>query len=105
MALKTIEDRRRAPRLDLQARVEIGLLSRQARLTVRSVNLSEGGLCVRLREALEVRSRVRLRVFPSPSERPLQCAGRVSWVVQRLDLRDAPPFLYDVGLEFVQGLS
>jgi hypothetical protein len=31
----------------------------------------------------------------------MECTGRVAWVIQRLDLRDIPPFLYDVGIEFV----
>jgi len=65
------------------------------------MNLSERGICVRLQEALEVRSRVRLRLFAPPQKRPLECAGRVAWVIQRLDLRDAPPYLYDVGVEFL----
>ncbi len=70
-------------------------------LEANSLNLSEGGMCIRLKEAPEIRSQVRLRLFPTPSKKPLECAGRVAWVVQRLDLRDSPPFLYDVGLEFI----
>jgi len=31
----------------------------------------------------------------------MDCKGRVAWVVQREDLSDAPPFYYDVGIEFV----
>jgi len=31
----------------------------------------------------------------------VECTGRVAWVIQRLDLRTTPPFLYDVGVEFV----
>jgi hypothetical protein len=31
----------------------------------------------------------------------VRCTGRVAWVIQRLDLRERPPFLYDVGVEFV----
>ena len=31
----------------------------------------------------------------------MECTARVAWVIQRLDLRDIPPFLYDVGIEFV----
>jgi hypothetical protein len=52
---------------------------------------------------LDVRSLVEMEVTPegAAKRRPLKCTGRVTWVVQRLDLRDAPPFLFDTGLEFV----
>ena len=56
---------------------------------------------MRLQAALELHSRFTLRLFEEAQKRPLQCNGRVMWVVQRLDLRDEPPFLYDVGVEFL----
>jgi hypothetical protein len=70
---------------------------------------------MRLAERLEVRSLVNLQLTPnrtaaSPSgptarraggaPKPVRCEGRVAWVIQRLDLRDTPPFLFDVGIEF-----
>ena len=96
-----LDDRRHIPRVDTRARVEINLLQPSFRLEANSINLSEGGMCVRIQKSLEISSRVRMRLFPTEAARPLLCAGRVAWVVQRLDLRDIPPFLYDVGLEFV----
>lgn len=101
MALRVVEEHRKLSRVELQGRVEIDVLHRPARVEANAVNLSEGGMCVRLQEALEIRSRVRLRWFAKPPKRPLECAGQVAWVVQRLDLRDAPPFVYDVGVTFV----
>ena len=68
-------------------------------VSIDGVNLSEGGLCLRLQEALEVKSLVRLQV--RKGRKPVRCTGRVAWVIQRLDLRTAPPFLFDVGIEFV----
>ena len=70
-------------------------------VAVDSVNLSEAGMCVRLREMLEIRSALTLRLFAEASKPPVTCAGRVAWVVQRLDLQSRPPFLYDVGVEFI----
>ena len=101
MALKTLAERRRIPRIEFQGRVELDLPQSQVRLEANSINLSEAGVCVRLQEALDIRLRVKLRLFPETLKRPLECTGRVAWVVQRLDLRDSPPFLYDVGLEFL----
>ena len=81
-------------------RVEVG---RQGAVpvVVDSVNLSEAGMCVRLREMLEISSALTLRLFAEANKPPVTCAGRVAWVVQRLDLRSRPPFLYDVGVEFI----
>ena len=102
MALGTLQDRRRIARIEFQGRVELDAAHLPTRLEASSLNLSEGGICVRLRESLEIRLPVTLRLFAQPRSRPVECSGRVAWVVQRLDLRDAPPFLYDVGVEFVK---
>jgi len=99
--IKTVRERRKVPRVEFQGRVELDVPQLQERLEASSMNMSGGGICVRLREALDIRSSVTLRLFAQPDRRPLECAGRVAWVVQRLDLRHAPPFLYDVGVEFI----
>lgn len=101
MMKTSVDERRRASRVELQGRVELALAHR-APVAGNTVNLSEGGLCVRVEESLDVKSAVTLKLFPQPRSRPVECAGRVAWVVQRLDLRTAPPFLYDVGVEFVR---
>ena len=68
---------------------------------VEFVNLSPGGVCLRLRDPLEMHSEVRLQLTPaSRTEKGVQCPGRVAWVMQRLDLRSSAPFVYDVGIEF-----
>lgn len=105
MALKTLtQERRRFPRTVSGARLSINVIRPYAR-PVGQVNYSEGGLCLRLDEALEVRSLIRLQVASARAgngqRRPIECTGRVAWVIQRLDLRSIPPFLFDVGIEFV----
>lgn len=110
-------ERRRFPRRALPVRFVVQLLRANGSLTTEGINFSEGGLCLRLREALDVRSAVQLRLTPlragdgkgcsgaragaARDPRPVTCAGRVSWVIQRLDLRDHPPFVFDAGIEFV----
>ena len=100
------QERRKFPRNDARPRCEINLLHPPRAIAAGSVNFSEGGLCLRLQEILEVRSLVRLQVTPESgggerTHRPFQCTGRVRWVIQRLDLSDVPPFFYDVGIEFI----
>jgi hypothetical protein len=85
----------------------VHLLQPAAAVEPDGINLSEGGLCLRLQEALEVRSLVRLELSRLADGQhvqksaPVECAGRVAWVTQRVDLRAGPPFLYDTGIEFV----
>ncbi len=106
MAIKTaLPERRQFTRDPLSARLAVNLLQPSS-LSVNNVNYSEGGLCLRLERALEVKSLVRLQVAAEGAKslkgrRAVQCVGRVAWVMQRMDLRSMPPFLFDVGIEFV----
>lgn len=100
----TMQERRRFIRLDLPARVSINLLEPDASGPVTHVNYSEGGLCLRLTQALEVRSRVRMQLRPEDAaQRPMELTGRVAWVMQRLDLRTSVP-QFDIGIEFTDAL-
>ena len=96
----TVQERRRFARRGA-LRCAVDLLQSSRPVAAESVNVSEGGLCIRLDQMLEVRSLVQLQLRPDRTSRPMQCRGRVTWVMQRLDLRDMPPFLFDTGIEFV----
>lgn len=105
MMKTTLQERRKFPRAECLPRVTIQLLHPDGPVSTDSINVSGGGLCFRLRRTLEVRSLVHLLLSNGTvsvrGPRSVECTGRVAWVVQRLDLRDSPPFLYDVGVEFV----
>ena len=102
-------ERRKFLRRALPARFVVHVVRATQSVAAEGVNFGEGGLCLRLREALDVRSSVQLRFTPArtPAKdgggtraRAVTCAGRVAWVIQRLDLRDHPPFVFDTGVEF-----
>ena len=105
----SVQERRRFERQDGPQRLAITLVQPHHSVAADSVNVSGGGLCLRLQQELEVRSLVRLQLTPAaapledrrPGSRSVTCTGRVAWVIQRLDLREGPPFLFDVGIEFV----
>ena len=102
----SVQERRRFSRAEVFPRLAIDLLQSERRLSVDAVNISEAGLCLRLAERLEVRSLVNLQLRSlrgtgaARGRYPIRCEGRVAWVIQRLDLRDTPPYLFDVGIEF-----
>ena len=95
-----LAERRKFLRGALPARIIVHLVRATRSIVAEGVDVSEGGLCLRLREALDVRSPVQLRFTPGRA-RPVTCAGRVAWVIQRMDLRDQPPYVFDTGVEFV----
>ena len=99
------KERRHYNRSAWPADVTISVLEPQGLDLVDHVNVSEAGLCLRLPANLEVKSLVRFQLTPSGSRvgklRPMECTGRVSWVTQRMDLKNIPPYLFDIGIEFV----
>ncbi len=97
-----VQEHRKRARGPFGSRVQVAVPPAARAMEANSVNLSEGGMCLRLKEVLEVNARVQLRLFAQAKKRPLMCAGRVAWVMQRLDLRARAPFVYDVGVEFVK---
>lgn len=113
-----VQERRRFPRGFLPPRVAINLIQSDRSLNADYLNVSEGGVCLRVQEELAVGSLVQFQFSPHrpreavrrgehraawfSGQRPLQCRGRVAWVTQRMDLRGIPPFVFDVGVEFVQ---
>ena len=102
LAPTPVQDRRRFTRGESADRFAVNLLRPSGLIAAESVNVSEGGLCVRLQEMLEVRSLVQLQLTSSAARaRPMRCTGRVTWVIQRLDLRTSPPFLFDAGIELI----
>ncbi len=95
------QERRQFARNELSAPVAVSVARFRKAIPANSLNLSRGGLCVRLEQALDIHSLIRFHVAPARPSRPVECTGRVAWIMQRLDLRAAAPFLYDVGIEFV----
>lgn len=103
----SFKERRESSRAAWPADVAIQLLEPSGLAPIDHVNVSEGGLCLRLPAMLEVRSLIRFQLVSGAARttnrlRPTACTGRVAWVTQRLDLRNMPPYLFDIGVEFVK---
>ncbi len=105
-----VDERRKFPRNPYPSRLRIRLLHPPAVVVSEGINISEAGLCIRLQEALEIRSLVRFQLIPPSASfgrsvgrrsQSMDCQGRVAWVIQRLDLRTRPPFLFDTGIALV----
>ena len=101
LASAPTHERRSAPRVPFHGSVTLEALNSSLRVETQAVNFSERGLCLRVQEAFDINSRLRVQLRDQGRKRPVACQGRVSWVVQRLDLREAAPFAYDIGIEFI----
>ncbi len=95
-------ERRQSRRLPYQGSVEIETPVRGGWISGEAHDLSEGGLSIRLTERLDLHTLVRLRLSPGRVRTPMECVGRVAWTTERLDLQAAPPYPYDMGIEFVK---
>jgi len=104
---QSLKDRRQSTRAVWPADVAIHVLEPSGLAPIDHVNVSEGGLCLRLPAMLEVRSLIRFQLASGGAGTanrlwPTECTGRVAWVTQRLDLRNMPPYLFDIGVELVK---
>ena len=97
----SFQERRRKLRTPWYQRVELRLRESNAMVNASSLDVGEGGMRLRLSGDVSVNSRLTLRLFSGAADKPLECSGRVAWVVQRLDLRQLPPYIYDIGIEWV----
>jgi c-di-GMP-binding flagellar brake protein YcgR len=93
-------DQRAFPRFD--TRCDIAIHDRQfgTGLKVKTQNLGAGGVCVMLEQGLEKLSQVRLRLALSESEKPIECDGKVVWMVPSTD-PTSRKVSFDTGIEFV----
>ena len=93
-------DQRTFPRLS--ARCDIAIHDRQfgAGLKAKTQNVGAGGVCVILDQGLEKLSQVRLRLTLVESEEPLECDGRVVWMVRSKEPASGK-VSFDTGIEFL----
>lgn len=93
-------DQRAFPRLS--ARCDIAIHDRQfgQGLKAKTQNVGAGGVCVILDRALEKLSQVGLRLTLAESEKPIECDGRVVWMVRSKEPASGK-VSFDTGIEFL----
>ena len=92
-------DQRAFPRIssrcDVMIRDHIG-----GTLKTKTQNLGGGGVCVILNQEIEKLSKVRLRLSLEQSLDPVECEGRVVWMVRSKEPSTGKTS-FDTGIEFV----
>ncbi|MBI4395322.1 MAG: PilZ domain-containing protein [Candidatus Omnitrophica bacterium] len=92
-------DQRVFPRVS--ARCDITIHDRiGGKIKTKTQNLGAGGACVILNRELEKLSQVRLRLMLEDPDQPIECDGRVVWMVRSKEPSGKVSF--DVGIEFLR---
>jgi len=86
--------RRRFPRADLPCRIIIFKKGEKNKFSTHTENIGAGGVCVVLNNNLDRFSLVDLVLYPGKNQIPIECEGRVVWVVKSKER-------FDTGIEFV----
>ena len=92
-------DQRVFPRLSTRCDISIHDRKADGNIQTQTQNLGAGGVCVISERSLEKLSQVHLHLAFSESERPIDCDGRVVWVVRSKAPRGK--VTYDIGIQFL----
>ena len=92
-------DQRAFPRVSTQCDIAVGD-HLQGLIKTKTQNLGAGGVCVILNRQVEKLSRVHLRLTLEDSITPIECDGRIVWMVRSKELVSGR-VSFDVGVEFL----
>lgn len=87
-------DRRGFPRVSYLCKIGIFKKGRQEKFSAHTDNIGTGGVCVILEKAAERFLPVELVLYLEDNQPPIECDGRVVWMVKRQGK-------FDTGIEFV----
>ncbi|NQT07084.1 MAG: PilZ domain-containing protein [Candidatus Omnitrophica bacterium] len=70
-------------------------------LTAQTQNLGMGGLCVMLKEGLDLFKNVGVELLLDDGKSPIRCDGSIVWVVKKNSPKTRDGVSYDIGIEFL----
>jgi len=93
-------DRRRFPRANFPCKITLYSKEKPQIFSCFTENIGAGGVCVILKESLELFSLVGIELILKQNY-SINCTGRVVWVIGRKDWKTPRPTAFDTGIEFV----
>ena len=95
-------DRRKFPRVIYPCMVKvISTDGPQQYILTHTENIGQGGLCVILKNGIELLTPVELEVDLFAVDEHIYPKGRVVWNVRRKSIEKIKPMFYDIGIEFM----
>ena len=93
-------NKRKFPRVRLRCEVAIRSLDAAPPIVTSTENVGAGGVCIILERELERFDTCRVRLEISEKMPPIECQGRIVWVVPTRELKSRKT-RFDTGIEFV----
>ncbi len=94
-------NRRRFPRANYKCIITLRNFEGAPKIiTTNTENIGIGGICVVLKNGVELFRNVKLELFLDNYSPPIKCDGIVVWVVKRTDPAKKETGEYDIGVEF-----
>lgn len=94
-------DRRRFPRANYRCKIIVVRKRHKDKLNTHTENIGLGGVCVILDKELDKFSEAELLIYLEDGQQPLDCIGRIVWVVKREGIGPDKTTEFDTGIEFV----
>ena len=94
-------DKRRFPRANYRCKIIVVRKRHKDKFSTHTENVGMGGVCVVLDKELDKFSEAELMIYFEDGQPPLDCVGRIVWVVKRESLSPGKPVEFDTGIEFV----
>lgn len=92
-------NKRAFPRAEYPCKVRVESKDLPQLFETQTQNIGAGGICVILNKELEQLSLVKLEVYLKDRDHPIQCRGKIVWVIKNSKPHQQESF--DTGIEFV----
>ncbi|MFH1753714.1 MAG: PilZ domain-containing protein [Candidatus Omnitrophota bacterium] len=95
-------NRRKFPRVNYKCVITIKSVGEIPKIiTTHTENVGIGGICVILKDHVDLFKMVELEILLENGDSPLRCNGSVVWVVKKSDPVNKNDTTYDTGIEFI----
>lgn len=95
-------DHRKFPRVNLRCEIILSSKFIAKPILTETENVGSGGVCVIQVNNLERFSRCKIKLNIDENQEPIECDGKVCWIIPRKNSKSNKTVNYDTGIEFVQ---
>ncbi len=93
-------NKRQFPRFQITLELNIAFHDKVTYLEATTDNVGVGGICFMSTKRMEPFQEVTLKLLLTDGSLPIECNGRVSWMVEKHSVSDLDT-QYDIGIEFL----
>ena len=94
-------DHRKFPRINLRCEITISSKLAPKPILTETENVGSGGVCVIQVNNLERFSRCKIKLDIDENQEPIECEGKVCWIIPQKTKASSKGINYDTGIEFI----